>query len=119
MGVLTQLVSSFMFLVLVGSVTFVILPSDPCKRIDRASTITYGILGLVPLTAEKTIHVDMSKRWHNAENMTTFFYDKINNYFKIESCGGPSFSPWGIRSKKKESLDWMKENDPELFDKLQ
>jgi len=118
-NILTQLISTFMFLVVIASVSFVILPPDSCKRVDRLTTITYGALGLIPWVGESIIKADMTKRWHDAETMTEFVHTKIADYFEIHSCSEPSFRPWGVRSKETESLQWMQEQDPELFQHLQ
>lgn len=99
---------------IVGAFAYVIWPSENCKRIDHASNLIYGSLGIIPWTGENLIKTDMTKTWYDVENASKISHEFISNYFQL-NCQAPAYTLYGKELSKREGAQWMNQNDEELY----
>lgn len=119
MNIFSSIFQILFFLFVLSSAAFILTPSEKCQRLDNASAIFYGAVGIVPFSAENFLKLDAKKEWRDAERYVLYFYNTVAQYFNIDNiCTAPSMRPWGAARPDNEIIEWLKINDKELYESL-
>lgn len=100
---------------ILGALAFVFWPADACQRINNATTLAHGALGLVPFTGEALFRRDMSRSWADVEDWSQWTHAQMTAYFGQPHCQADFDNVYGPRTDTREANDWLQEYDPELY----
>ncbi len=118
MNVLSQLMTTSVLLLILATIGFVGLPSDACQRTQRFTTIAYVALGSVPWIGEKLSQQEWPRLWADAEDISAATHTFVNRYFGVTQCPAPQWSFYGRQADDGNGAEWLKQNDPELYELL-
>lgn len=117
-----QIVEVIVVVAVLGSGIWVILPSDNCDRVNRASMLTYVPFSATAAGLQSTGVTDANFLWEVSESLKQKSFDWLASFFGMkEQCTqyGPSVEFLNPPNKKQEYADKIKTIDQELYQKLE
>lgn len=120
MNVFTQLGSAFFLFLLLGSAGYVFQATSSCERVNRSAQIVHSAIGSAAKLSE-ALKVDASGFWDAANYTSGVVQSGLVKFFEIpkEQCDPDVEGLFGARDTDVETLDWLRGEDPELYERLQ